>query len=374
MSDFLLKNAIVHRLVKEQYKAIQPIVYRPDVLNPSSVVVRDLIQGVLKAYGAKKNRAHYGVFEEGDGNKFFPVYFKTYYDYASVDDQQFMTLCKGAMRQLYVKAESVPFASGGYVLFADYVHGGIRFFLVAMIKETAGISISDDLEPEALIRLDLDRLHQAARINFSKYTDFFSEKDPELQSQINYLSFISSGSSGSASGYFVTALGCSRGTTSDRATKTLIQESVQYFRGHPDLKHKKNDFKRSLIEYLNEKEKSGESVRLSEVGLIVSANIPSALGDQADDIVEDLIASLNNEKNAVPVEFPLSSRELKKQTHIKLDADNWKAEFDRKLLGTDESAPVYYNQKLKNITFNKIPTSMIKIIEEEILDKLPEKK
>jgi nucleoid-associated protein len=372
LSDLILNNAIVHRLVKEQFKAIQPTVFRADVLSPSSVVVKDLILGVLKAYGAKKNRAHYGVFADGDDDKFFPVYFNTYYDDASIDKQQFMTLCKGAMRQLYVKAEPVPFASGGYVLFADYLYGGVRFFLVAMIKEAAGISISDNLEPEALIRLDLDRLHQAARINFSKYADFFSEKDPEVKSQINYLSFISSGSSGSASGYFVTALGCSRGTTSDRATKTLIAESVKYFRSHPVLKKYKNEYKDSLIKYLGEKDESGESVRLSEVGLIISAHIPSSLADQADDIVEELIATLNNEKNAVPVEFPVSGRELKKQTHIKLDADCWKAEFDRKALGAEESAPVYYNQTLGSLTLSNIPTTMRKIIEEELLNKKPE--
>lgn len=372
MPELTINNAIVHHLIKEQYKAIQPTVYRDKVLDPSNKVVQNLVLGVLKAYGAKKNRAHYGVFAEGDAGKFFPSYFKEYHDSSSVDENQFLILCKNTMKQLYWKAESEHLASGGYVLFADYDHAGVRFFLVAMIKDTPGISISSDLEPEALIRLDLDRLHQAARINFSKYEEFSAEENIDARSEINYLSFISGGSSGAA-GYFVTALGCSRGTTSDRATKTLIDESVKYFRNHSVLKHQKNNFKRSLIEYLHEKEASGQSVRLSEVGQIISSHIPPDLGDEAEDIIDELLTHLNNDENSVPVEFPVSKKELRKQTHIKLDADSWRAEFDRKLLGTDESAPVFYNQTAGTLTFNKIPTTMIKIIEEEILEsKAPE--
>lgn len=372
MSELTINNAIVHHLVKEQYKPIQPTVYRDKVLDASSEVVQGLILGVLKAYGTKKNRAHYGVFAEGDAGKFFPRYFKTYHDSSAVDESKFITLCKNAMKQLYWKAESEHLASGGYVLFADYDHLGVRFFLVAMIKETAGISISSNLEPEALIRLDLDRLHQAARINFSKYIEFSTIQDADAKSEINYLSFISGGSS-SAAGYFVTALGCSRGTTSDRATKTLIDESVKYFRNHGVLKYQKNNFKRSLIEYLHEKEVNGDSVRLSEVGQIVSSHIPHELGEDAESIVEEIITSLNSEENSVPVEFPVSRKELRRQTHIKLNTDSWRAEFDRKLLGAEESAPVYYNKEVGSLTFNEIPSLMIKIIEEELLEKkIPE--
>lgn len=372
MSDVILKYAIVHKLVKEQRKPIKPTEFRDSVLDPNNATVKQLVQGVLKAYGADKNRAHYGVFSEGEERKYFPKYFDSYSSKKSSDENDFMSLCKMAMTQLYMKAESQHLASGGYILFADYTHMDINFFLVAMIKETAGIAISHSLEPEALIRLDLDKLHQAARINFSKYNEFLNADSDDEKSQINYLSFVSSGRNVTASGYFVTALGCSRGTTSDRATKTIIEESVKYFRDNQSLKKNKESFKKSLIEYLSDRESIGESVRLTEVGQIVSAHIPMELADESSELVENLLTHLNSDQCAVPVEFPVSKRELRKKTHIKVDTDNWKVEFDRKALGEIDSAPVYYNRVAGSLTFKNIPQKMRDALDHELSERNPD--
>ncbi|MEM7969878.1 nucleoid-associated protein, partial [Morganella morganii] len=137
--------------------------------------------------------SHYGIFNLDEKRRGpFPAEFDKYRNDTSktLDDELFIGLSKNIMYQLYSEAKDRPAASGGLLLFADYIIKSTRYFLIAMIKQKEGIVISDKLEPKELEHLDLAKLNQAARINYDLYDKYLSADENERQ-DVNYLSFVS---------------------------------------------------------------------------------------------------------------------------------------------------------------------------------------
>lgn len=363
-----LNKVIVHELIKEKSEDIQDSNYRDAVLNPGNEAVVKLVEGILKVYGTRYNSAHYGVFLTNEGRGAFPDAFEEYKAIEESEDDEFITLTRTAMERLYDKASASHFATGGYIVFSDFTSQNERFFLIAMIKKTPGITLTEELEPEELEQLDLSKLHQAARINFSKLAAY-DEAEIEERDGLNYLSFISSASSKSASGYFVTALGCSPGTASGKATDNLLRESKRFFRENDGLKSRGEDFFNDLMDYLGEKEASGESVKLAEVGHVVIRHIPGNMADQSDELLDAYMTRLNSEEVAVPAEFPANKRSLNKHTRITAGGESWKFSFEKNALSsTDPAADVFYNRDQESITLTRLPAGMI----EDILEALDE--
>lgn len=362
-----INKVVVHELVKEQHKDIQDSNFRGAVLDPENAAVIKLLDGVTEIYGTRHNSAHYGTFVNGEGRGAFPDNFEAYKGFEDPTNEQFMALSRVGMQRLYEKASGSKPATGGYILFADYENPQGRYFLTAMIKKTPGLTLTDKLEPEELEQLDLRRLHQAARISFNRFSDY-EAADEDAKEELNYLSFISSVNSKSASGYFVTALGCAPGAAATRATDNLLSESKKFFRENEELKPKREEFVNALYEYLDGKERDGESVKLSEVGHIVTRHIPDIVADKADEFVETYMARMNSEEVAVPVEFPVSRTALNKHTRITAKGNSWKFSFDKGALGEDEAADIYYNRVEESLTLTRLPPDMI----EKILETLDE--
>lgn len=371
MSDIKVKFAVIHELVKVQHKPIQPSIIRAAPLDPTNETVSKVVGEVTNVYGRKQNSAHYGIFSTGKDRGGFPDSFEKYASIQVPTAQNFMTISRAVMENLFEKAENITPASGGYLLFSDYELLNNRFFMIAMIKGREGFRLSANLEPEELLELDLTKLNQAARINLNKYKSYKVAAPAEKQ-EINYLSFVSPSSSQSAAGYFVTALGCSKGTASALATKTLIKESSVFFEKTPELTEFKSKFREDLIEYLNKK-KPGDSIRLSEVEQLARKYIPSKEQGQADKIAENFLEYLNGDEHSIPVEFPISHATVQKFTHISYKDENLQIKFEKLSFGDDPNASVFFDQKNKKLTFNNIPTALLELLESELFQKRAEK-
>ena len=364
-TDFSINKVVIHELVKEQHRGIQPSNIRNTVLDGRNDAVRKLVTGITSLYGRRNNNAHYGTFRTGEGRGAFPDQFEAYTRVVALNDEVFLTLTHVAMESLYIKAESSPLASGGYILFCDYSTQQGRYFLTAMIKQKEGIKLSATLEPEELVQLDLSRLHQAARINFGKLSAYLAAEERD-RLELSYLSFVSPHTGKTAAGYFTTALGCAPGAGSTRATETLIQESTKFFKEREVLQPHAREFRVNLIAYLQRKKESGESAKLSEIEEIARPFMPADESGQADELADAFISHLNSEDLAVPVEFPVSNRALGRYTHIKYRADNWELNFERGALGSDDTADIYYDDNLNRIIINQIPEGAIELIRQEL--------
>ncbi len=362
-----LNHIIIHELKKEQNKPIQPSNIQPSVLDPCDNAVIRLMKNVVSLYGKRKNTAQYGIFVQENGRGMFPDKFEVYAEEANPSETKFIELTKTAMESLYINAQNNNLATGGYILFADYENDTKdHFFLSAMIKQKPGITLSEQLKPEELTQLDLDKLTQAARINFGKIKIFLAERDEQKRQEMNYLSFVSSRYEKSAASYFISAFGCTTGTASAQATRALIKGSVDFFAQKEELKDKKLEFRTALYTYLNEKFQKREPARLHEIEEVVRLYIPKDDENRLEELLNEFTATLNSEELAVPNEFPVNSSVLKKNTHISGKQNNWEFKFDKVSLGDTEDAEVYFDRKNKKLSIGDLPQSMIDSIENEL--------
>lgn len=359
MSDISLGCVVVHRLIKEQHKDFdhsKPYSRRDTVLDRNNEIVIKLVSSIAALYGKKSNSSHYGIFNLDETRRGpFPAEFDKYRNDTSkkLDDELFIGLSKNVMHQLYIEAKDRPAASGGLLLFADYISKSVRYFLIAMIKQKEGIVISDKLEPKELEHLDLAKLNQAARINYDLYDKYISADENERQ-DVNYLSFVSPSSNQTTSGYFITALGCDKGNTSTKATSNLINESFNFFRNHQELKDNARKFKNEIIEYLFDCSENNISVKLSVVSEMAAKHMVNLEDDIKDKLSEELYAHLNSESIRVPVEFRVSKSVVKKNRNIKYTSDNVNFEFKSSLLGNTLDNEICYNKKTGHLTFTRI--------------------
>lgn len=356
---------IIHQLVKEQHQDIQESVVKNIALDINDPAVQKLAENILQRYGKKSNTAYYGVFRDRDGRGTFPDKFIEYFGSAHKTETNFISLSKEIMSALYIAAQGNAPASGGYIVVTDYEEGQDRFIVIAMIKKRPGITLSEKLIPELLLSLDLDKLNQAAKINFTKFAQY-QEASADDKDELNYLSFVSPDSNKSASGYFVNGLGCKKGTASANATKALFLGCKRFFREIPELKPKLHEFTAELEHYLDEKEKAGMPVRLSEIEAKVRNYYPIELADRHDEFSEQFFTQLKAEENEIPHEFSVSRSMLNKLTSIKYKTDNWNIQFDRASLGDKEDAEIYYDKNNQRLVLTQLSGEFKKAIEEQL--------
>ena len=372
MSEITLNYVIVHELLKEAKKPINPdnkIKFRDTILDPSNNIVVKLVKDINELYGKKGNSAHYGVFKEELTERGpVPDAFENYTSLSKSSAQNFIDLTVEIMNKLAKEAEKQHWASGGVIVFADYIRDGVHFFLVAMIKQKDGIRLSAKLEPELLEQLDLTKINQAARINFEKFHQFQNSSAIDKQ-DLSYLSFISTTAQQTASGYFILALGCDKGITSNKATKSLPNEVRLFFGKHNELKSHSRDFKNEVIGYLENQSKNARPAKLSDIATMAYKHMTYLDDDIREKLSTDLINHLNSEDVRIPVEFNVSNSELNKILNIKYKGDGYSFNFEKALLGTTGDADVCYNEKNKTLTFTNLPDDAIQHIELALKEK-----
>ncbi|MBE8578724.1 nucleoid-associated protein [Vibrio sp. OPT18] len=347
-----INHVIIHKLVKEKNEPIHENVIRREVLPPTSSIVIKLIEGVLGVYGKQNNSVQYGVFRPENGGE-FPKTFSSYHNPSQgLSEDAFKSLTEHAMNQLYLSASGVAFATGGFILFADYMQNSTRFLLVVMVKQKPGQHITDDIDVKEIEYIDLTKLHQAARINFDKYEQYSDASDSDKQ-EVSYLSFVRAGNGDKASGYFINAFGCQAGSTSAKATEVSVSESVRYFKKNDSLRQYAANVKEDMLHLYDQKEKAKESVKLSDIESIARRYFNP---EEADDLAEDLISHLNSEEVGVPNEFTVNRRKLEKMTHVIFNSEEFKLTFDKNDLGSTPHARFYFDGE--QLIIKKLPDSL----------------
>lgn len=353
----ILNKVIIHELVKEQREGIKPSVIRDNVIDATNPSIISLVEGVVELYGKKNNSAQYGVFKSGEGKGDFPLAFDKYYNLQNSTDDNFRDISLVGMDELFTRAENTLLASGGYILFADYISNDVRYFITAMIKQKPGYKITGELSIEDLEYIDLSRLHQASKISFEKYGEYQSANDLERQ-DVNYLSFVSPASN-KTSGYFILAFGCQAGAPSARATQAVVTESVAYFKQNDDLKEYAIPLRSKLYDYLESKRDTQDSAKLSEIEKIARQFFPA---DSADKHAENLVEHLNSDEIGVPYEFVVNKSKLQKMTHIVYKGDDLQIIFDKDDLGKDHGAKYCFTGD--KLVINELPDGLKNMLNE----------
>ncbi|WP_455648446.1 nucleoid-associated protein [Kluyvera sp.] len=362
MTKTAIRHVIVHELIKESNKDFdhsKPYNLRDTELDKSNEIVKKLVDGVIDLYGSKGNSAHYGIFIS-DKNKQGPVP-GLFHNYSLVKDsvsEDFITLTKEVMKEMYHSAISQPWASGGYVVFTDYIISGLRYLLVTMIKKTNGVTISDNLEPEEMIHLELGNINQAAKINF-RYYEEYQVADEVKKTELSYLSFISKTTGQSAAAYFIAALGCDKGIASAGATRKLPDEIRRFCRAEPALKAHAEIFRNDVIKYLEKQFENKHSAKLADIEAVAINQMSTMDESERTVLVEKLMRHLNSEDVRIPSEFVINKNSLDKIRNVIYKTPSLSFNFDKDLLGSTIDAKVYYNDEDASLTFNNLPIEAV---------------
>ncbi|OOF01924.1 nucleoid-associated protein [Salinivibrio sp. MA607] len=362
--SLLIKQVIIHELVKAQHKTTAQTNLRDTNLNKDDANVIKLVSGVSDLYGKKNNSAQYGVFTTKQSSGIFPIKFDSFAKKSTRTEGDFLSLSTDAMTELERMVKDNSPATGGYILFADYESDGIEYLLIAMLKDRAGIKITDDLKIEELDHIELNHLHQAARISLNKYINYQSATAVQRQ-EMNYLSFVSPANNKTAAGYFITALGCSKGTASTEATRTVIKEVQLFFRAK-NMKPEGRKVKSQVTDYLLKCAENKKPATLKEIDKIARHYFPA---NEADELSDELFAHLNGSSCEIPTEFSSSKSEAKKYKYFKHQDANWTLEFDRNSLGVRSNSEIKYDKASKSLTITNLSADLRTQLEEDLRER-----
>ncbi|PXY94914.1 hypothetical protein DKK76_07925 [Frischella perrara] len=343
--SFTLRHAIIHELLKEQYMDIddkKKYNLRTKELDCNSPIVIKLSQELIQKYGKKYSIVTYGSFDTDKIRRGkFPDAFQKYHSLKRKTKQAFIDLSVLVMNELATKASEIKSSSGGYILFLDYSYNKNSYLVIAMIKQKDALTITDNLNLEELLSIDLSKIHQATRINCTHYSQTLASKnDDDL-----YLSFVSSATDGNTSGYFITALGCQKNTTASKMTKNLIKSSVAFFKNDTEIKKYANDFKDELIKYLTYCCEEKQMATLEQV-ISKARHILERLGFQkSNQKADELLERLNSDSINISAAFNVNKNALNSIVKVKLENDDYTINFTRKLLGTTEAHKIFFDEK-----------------------------
>lgn len=342
--NFTLHHAIVHQLLKEQYIDVDPTNKynkRTNVLDAKSPKVIKLVQELLTKYGKQYNTAMYGIFDPDKTRRGkFPDLFEKYQSIKKATDADFIKLSSQVMDELSKEANKIKSSSGGYIFFFDYTVNAVSYLVIAMIKQKNSLTITNVLDLDDILSIDLSRLHQATRINFKQFSEALKNKSEDN----TYLSFVSPVSNGNTSGYFITALGCQKNTTASKMTTNLIKCSEIFFKNDLELKPYARKFKDELIKYLSDCCHKKIMATLDKVIDIAKVNMNKLETPIIEDKTEKLVTLLNSDSVNISAYFNVNKKALNNFVKVKVENEDFNLSFTGKLLGSTKSHKVFFDK------------------------------
>lgn len=349
-------NSIAHKILKDRQEKqengqphVEAVVKpRSDVFDSSNQKVITLIEALLKIYKVGKT---FGSFETDANNHPFQIWVQDLYS-ESYSKQVFIDLTLKTVNRIKINIEKQNFATGGYLVFVHYrdnnQDNNQTYFLVVMIKDKGGLTFSPDMELTDVHSIDLDKLHQAARIDLNRFEN----------GEEGYLSFLKGDQKKDIAGYFTEALGCTPLIPSNVATNTVFH-LIDEICSEAGLIEKKS-IRDNIHDFL--KERHPNSVRLEEIAAKLNAHLPIEFHDS-------FIGKANSEEFRISQEFVPNLTALRKYKKAHVKAGTWDLSFDKNSLGTPESeAEIIFDANERSLTINNLTQNLIDELNKVITD------
>lgn len=219
----IIIEATIHQLVKaKETQGEGSVTTIPRGSNlPVDEVLQTLCTDLLLLYAKVANS--YGTLGDDPTLHTFPTHLQAY----SEDNLNLQKFSIETVKLIAHKMENAFFSTGGYALFLRYQQAQEEFMLISMLKLKAGAGIDETtLALKPTLTIDLNLLHEAARINLSRW---HNNQEP-------YLSFIKGREKrGDVSEYFRDALSCLNFTSSSHHTKQIINAADAFTESRADL-------------------------------------------------------------------------------------------------------------------------------------------
>lgn len=345
-----LKHLAIRELIKEAEEETARISEKGGNMDVYNSMVRNLFSSLLAAFERRSSLTH-GSFnqENEEGYPFISAFEKYLVNEDSQDSFTLLTDTGMAQLAAAIAAPNARAACGGYVIFAVYGSDRYDYMLIALVRDKSSIALDGSLKPTEVIEVNLEQLHQAARINI---TTFKQGKD-------SYLSFIGSKQKGDVTHYFSAAFGCTDVTPSRKSTSELIKATRDFCRQH-DLNDKKEEVVEDVVSYLERQRAEKQSANLSDVERLFDAYIPP---EQAETFAGTFGTFANGGPYNVSHEFQPHTSTINRFAKVKAKADSWQLDFTKKALGTKASdKDILFDEETGTLTLTRLPTKVIQQI------------
>lgn len=329
-----ISYGVLHTIIKEQNSTEIVVEPRSDCL-PVDQNLKDLVQDVLKIYGKKNNS--YGTFDSDLVAYPFPTYLNAYLSNSS--EGGFYQFSRDSLSLIARETGQSRMATGGKMVLVRYQHQQREWLLIVMLKMKEAKTVNDQQELDNVDILDIEHLHEAARIDIEKYQ---SETEP-------YLSFIKKKSSQEdVSLYFRTALGCTEYTEASLHTAESMKAVDDYADEMEWDQNRRLEARKAYYEYCAEKKQAGEPVNLESLSARIDDQNPQGYRD----FVRDNEYAVNDEFEPHPATYNKFKRVSAKMGSIRLS-------FDVKDLTDGRITP---NDDYTSLTINRITPALADMI------------
>jgi len=260
-----IQEAIQHRIEKEAETsgAGAATTYKRTECLPVDHRLEQLVDEILKIYGKSVNNG-YGTFDDNHVVYRFPSLLSGYV----LGGGDFIACTQDAVELIAAKMAEEFFSTGGYALFLRYTNLGQDWLLIAMLKLKPGIGVDEQtLDLSDTLSLDIDHLHEAARIDLGKWQE---NTQP-------YLSFIKKRQGGeNVSRYLRTALGCTEYTDAKHHTEQMHQAFDAYCEQNGWTREQKIHGQQRVYDYCEARHKADEPVNLISLSAVIDDQSPEA--------------------------------------------------------------------------------------------------
>jgi len=332
-----INNCIVHQIHAEQGVKDVTVTKRDEELK-SSIELQHLVEDVLKSYRKEANLA-YGDFKN-------PHIFPEKLNEFLTNKIDFVAFSHRALEELRDRMEDQLFSTGGYLLFIHY-RDISDFILVVMLKEAAGLSFDKNLELKDIERLDLDKLHFAARINFVKW-----KSSSKNTSNERYVSFLKGAAREVVTEYFKKFLGIDDSSYIDQRENTrALKDAIRTYSKENQWKADREHSARSAVqEYGLKQVIAAEPIDLKVIARIMEPENPS-----------DFISFAQGDNVKLQGGVILSKAELKRFTQMTGKNALMSIRIEHEALEGDEPNAIW---KDGTLTIHDVPKQLKKALDE----------
>jgi len=324
-----IRHAIVH-FINKKPDGNPAVLHTSDTPLSDSELMANLLADLNDSYNARQGKG-WGFFHGESGAYPLSGWLKKYLD----SELEFTEFTHSAVEHLTKLMEESNLSVGGHVLFAHYIQGMTDYLTIALLHQSEGVSVGDDLRIRATRHLDLGRIHLAARINLSEWRN----NDKSRQ----YISFTKSKNGKRASDYFQDFIGCQEGIDGPSETRTLLKAFSDYVEQEDLPEQSAREKTASLVDYASAQSKLGEPISLEQLSELINEEQPRAFYDH-----------IRNKDYGLSPEIPADKRTLNQFRRFTGRAEGLSISFEAHLLGSK----VEYDQSSDTLTIRNLPTQL----------------
>jgi len=281
--------------------------YRPALVTPTAAVAH-LVEQLHLAYNGKPAKG-YAAFSADKDQQVATVLA----DWQK-QTSDFMVLSNTATAVLEQQLAVHQLPESGYLLVCHYRYLASDYLLFCLLGSKDHFALSEELELATSRHLDIARMQLAARIDLTEYQS--------LPEQGKYISFIRGRAGRKVADFFLDFLGCEEGTDAKVNSKVVLASVEEYFTAAEFDAGEKNDARKQVYSYCEERAKAGQDVVLTELSAVI---------DEQEQ--QCFMRYCQEQQLAVAEQFPVEVKELKKLIKFSGQGAGLSLSFEQKLLG-----------------------------------------